>query len=50
MLHGQTLRSGFTRLPGDLGDTRFILLVLEHGSWALIRRRRLERGSSSAHC
>jgi len=31
MLHGRTLRSGFTRLPGDLGDTRFLLLVLEHG-------------------
>ncbi len=31
MLHGRTLGSGFARLPGDLGDTRFILLILEHG-------------------
>ena len=31
MMHGRTLRSGFAWLPGDLGDTRFILLALEHG-------------------
>lgn len=31
MLHGRTLLSGFGRLPGDLGDTRFNLLLLEHG-------------------
>ncbi len=31
MLHGATVVSGLTRLPGDLGDTRFNLLVLEHG-------------------
>ncbi|HUB08637.1 MAG TPA: hypothetical protein VMB50_16645, partial [Myxococcales bacterium] len=31
MLHGATLAAGLGRLPGDLGDTRFNLLVLEHG-------------------
>jgi hypothetical protein len=31
MLHGPTILSGFARLPGDLGDTRLNLLILEHG-------------------